>query len=355
MNEVTPSKMKFKKIFHIVTLVALLATGLPLMAARHAVVYNSGTSSWTDLGTLPGDTYLRGLAINSGGTAVGQALLPTTPSARAFSYSGSMSELAELGTLQDYCEATGINTSGQIVGMCAQETSGGDHPTYAPPHAVVWNSGAITDIDTSGSSGFSLAHAINDAGTIVGESLFGVANMRAVHAFKYVSGTTTDLGTLGGPESVAYSINTGGTIAGTSQTASDGWHLFKYSGSTMTDLGKPPLSGCSSVNGDFPVSIDDSSNIAGTSCLQSWYYDTSFHIIPVLSGDTASEVYSISNGVVVGWGLLSRHPWSFTISGAVMVDLGTAKTDGGSWDWVDAMAISSSGQIVGFAGLNSDI
>jgi probable HAF family extracellular repeat protein len=315
----------------------LALIGLPLTAARHGVVYNG--SSWTDLGTLSGDVYSRALATN-GTTIVGHTASPRL----AFTYNGSMSALADLQC--SFSEAKAINSSTTSVGYSA----------FSPPscptwHAVFWNGGSITDIDPlSSTSGWSVAHGINGSAVIVGESVFSTNG--PVHAFKYTS-SMTDLGTLGGRESVAYSINTASTVAGTSQTASDGWHLFKYTGSTMADLGKPPLSACS--YGDFPVSIDDSSNIAGTSCPQAWYYDSSFHTIPLLSGDTASQAYSISNGVVVGWGYPSRHPWSFTISGAVLVDLGTAKTGGGSWDWVNAMAISSSGQIVGFAGLNSDI
>jgi probable HAF family extracellular repeat protein len=51
------------------------------------------------------------------------------------------------------------------------------------------------------------------------------------HAFLYVSGAFTDLGTLSGGSSVAYAINDSNQIVG----ASDG-HAFLYQNGVMTDL-----------------------------------------------------------------------------------------------------------------------
>jgi probable HAF family extracellular repeat protein len=47
----------------------------------------------------------------------------------------------------------------------------------------------------------------------------------------------TDLGTLGGTESIATAISASGEITGGSTNASNVYHAFLYSNGTMTDLG----------------------------------------------------------------------------------------------------------------------
>jgi len=47
----------------------------------------------------------------------------------------------------------------------------------------------------------------------------------------------TDLGTLGGTESLARGINDSGQVVGYSATASGHWYAFLYYGGTMADLG----------------------------------------------------------------------------------------------------------------------
>jgi probable HAF family extracellular repeat protein len=63
-----------------------------------------------------------------------------------------------------------------------------------------------------------LAFAINDSQTIVGQSLFANGN---AHAYSWTqTAGVTDLGTLGGSESSALSVNNKGWIVGTSLTTS---------------------------------------------------------------------------------------------------------------------------------------
>ena len=47
----------------------------------------------------------------------------------------------------------------------------------------------------------------------------------------------TDLGTLGGRESLAFAANERGQIVGTSETARRRWHAFVWESGKMTDLG----------------------------------------------------------------------------------------------------------------------
>jgi probable HAF family extracellular repeat protein len=76
----------------------------------------------------------------------------------------------------------------------------------------------VTDIGTFGGT-FSEAVGINDNGLVAGSSL--LAGDAVIHAFVWQKGVTTDLGTLGGPNSVAPEVeqpNSRGEVAGFSDT-----------------------------------------------------------------------------------------------------------------------------------------
>src|SRR5438128_10677206 len=56
-----------------------------------------------------------------------------------------------------------------------------------------------------------------------------------------VTYTVSDLGTLGGSQSLAWDINDSGQIVGESTTADGETHAFLYTGGTMTDLAALPF------------------------------------------------------------------------------------------------------------------
>src|SRR5215216_2801535 len=58
-----------------------------------------------------------------------------------------------------------------------------------------------------------------------------------VHAFLCTHGQMTDLGALGGSESIAYDVNPTLDVVGLAATASGQRHAFLYSGGSMQDLG----------------------------------------------------------------------------------------------------------------------
>jgi probable HAF family extracellular repeat protein len=120
-----------------------------------------------------------------------------------------------------------INSRAWIVG--GSENGEFDPLTgYPQVRAVLWKHGKIHDLGTFGGNE-SVAYAINDAGDVVGfasntipDSLnvdmfaFGATQ---THAFLWKDGAIHDLGTLGGPDSIAFNVNERGQIAGDSFTS----------------------------------------------------------------------------------------------------------------------------------------
>ena len=109
-------------------------------------------------------------------------------------------------------EAWDINERGQVVGVA--NTKAVAKESEPIDHAVLWQSGKVSDLGTLGGQG-SAAAAINSRGQVV-----GWADTKAKdddgyylwHAVLWQSGRIRDLGTLGGPRSAAFAINAHGQV-----------------------------------------------------------------------------------------------------------------------------------------------
>ena len=126
-----------------------------------------------------------------------------------------------------------INERGQIVGSSEDESG---EPIS---HAFLWQNGETTDLGSLGGKD-SVAAAINDGGQIVGTSATRARDELGgwiFHGFVWQNGTMTDLGTLGGPGSAAYAINDRGQVAGVSHTEAREDHAFLWQDRKMRDLG----------------------------------------------------------------------------------------------------------------------
>jgi probable HAF family extracellular repeat protein len=187
----------------------------------HAVLWQSGSSTATDLGSLAGGDSIA-WSINNAGEVVGS--------------SGADGFLWKNGTMTDLGALTPwrINNSGMIVGS-ARTASGDTHAFLWRPTTPNGTTGVLTDLGTLGGT-YSEFLGINDAGQVVGGSSTATGTE---HAFLWQNGTMTDLGTPEGAKgsSAAYAINSSGQVAGSATFKNNSGYAALFQGGRWTDLG----------------------------------------------------------------------------------------------------------------------
>lgn len=153
--------------------------------------------------------------------------------------------VTDLGMLSgaNSAKVSDINKSGQIVGTSAN-------------HAFLWSNGVMTDLGTLG-GGVSMAYSINDSGVVVGEAATSSSEM---HAFVWQNGVMKDLG-VAGETSAARGINSKGDIVGVAYAKNVRGGAVLWSGGQKQSLGDLGPSG----SGSTAISINDKGQIAGVS------------------------------------------------------------------------------------------
>jgi len=272
----------------------------------------------TELGTLGGTTSTAA-GMSRTGNVVGTSTLVGDATSDSFIYAnGTMTDLGTLGG--SYGLADGANSSGAVVGY-----------SYPPGNLqidpFVNSNGTMTDLGTLGGvGGFSVAKAVNDAGTIIGDSITAGG---APHAFIYSNGVMTDMGTLGGTMAYAHGINSSGTIVGDSTLLGDAQlDGFVYSNGTMTDLNTPS----ETAKYGAARAINDAGTIVGSSIVitsgyaHAFIYSNGKFTDPgTLGGTMASAVAINTSGTIVGSSSLpgDSQTDSFVYSNGLMSDLNT--------------------------------
>jgi probable HAF family extracellular repeat protein len=309
-----------------------------ILAAAAFIAGASPIYTLTDLGTL-GGSYAMATGVNASGQAVG---VMTTPygSMNAFTSSGSsLTNLTANSTVATDGQAEGINNAGQVAGT---QYIGGQ--TYA----TVWNNGVATAVGGAGS----YAMAINNSGGVAGM----LVNNGQGNAFVSENGTVIDLGTLtGGSWSAAYGLNDAGQAAGYGMAANGDFSAFIWTpGQGYSILGT--LGGANS----YAMAINNAGVAAGSAQVSSGYMHAfvsnggSMEDLGTLGG-SVSYAYGINDlGNVVGYSSTTGNAAmdGFIEEGGVMYDINALLIDAPGWVITGLYGINDSNQVVGVGVLN---
>ena len=197
----------------------------------------------------------------------------------------------------------------------------------------------------------SIADNINNFGVAIG--LAHYAGDPATHAFIFDNGQSTDLGTLGGRDAVAYGINDQNQVVGVSSTLYGNQHAFLYSNGTIADLGNILSAGGNST----AYAINNAAQIVGPSDTDSKVSPHAFlkdgnSVTDLGSFGGQSIAYDINNfGQVVGtsYTALNANSYAYLYTNGTMINLGTL---GGSSS--SAGGLNDLGQVVGRSNIAGD-
>ena len=215
------------------------------------VIHGSADQSGTNGGY---ESYL--LAINNSGVMLGGIAYIDGGASGSDSFARS-SKFVNTNLYFGRGGVSAINDSGEIVGYGWSDSEYFVPAMWANPSVVGGPTSILPTLKGYDCGG--MASGINDAGTIVGNSVSCAAS-GPIRATRWsAQGAATDLGTLGGAESAAYSINTAGYIVGWAAPANNLQHAVVWGPTTKAfDLGT--LGGKNS----FAGGINEAGDVVGS-------------------------------------------------------------------------------------------
>jgi probable HAF family extracellular repeat protein len=258
--------------------------------------------------------------------------------------------VTDLGTLGgNSAIAYGMNDRGQVVG--ASEIGKIGTPESACPqcpikHAFLWERGQMTDLDGANARD-SVAYSINYAGQIAGVYS---DHDRETTGFLYAAGAVTELSKI--PHGTVSAINFAGQIiGGLLPDNSSSLQAFLWNAGTVTNLGTLGGTGSQARAINDSGQIAGSANLDGNSATHAFLYSgAGLTDLGTLGGKDSTAFGINSVGQVVGSSQTagSGPSHAFVYSGEAMTDLGTL---GGLDSQADG--INNSGLIVGWSRIPS--
>jgi probable HAF family extracellular repeat protein len=269
-------------------------------------------------------------------------------------------------------EATRITDNGLIAGDSQNGETDPLIPGFPQIRAVLWKQGEMIDLGTLDGGYESITGSVNSQGQVVGLASNGIPDPDSMvglgyqaRAFLWQNGAMQDLGTLGGPDAVAFLVNERGQVAGNSYTSFDPSErcaqleigplttgAFLWEKGTMKDLGH--FGGTCT----FAVDLNNRGQVVGASALAGdqgqhpFLWDGKGLIdLSTFGGDSGNAVAINEAGDAVGWATypdqtLRAALWSH---GKGIKDLGTLA----DYPLSSAVDINASGQVLGVA-FNND-
>jgi probable HAF family extracellular repeat protein len=225
-----------------------------------------------------------------------------------------------------------ISANGLMAGVAENGEIDPLIPGFPELRAVLWQNGGIIDLGTLPEGGYeSFANAVDSRGQVVGIALNTVPDAYSMTGFAYQTraflwqnGVMQDLGTLGGPDAMATSINERGQIVGVS-----------YTSSTPTQAEPCVLSGFGLTTGAFL-----------------WENGKMVSLGSLGGTCTLANFAPNGRGQIVGEGSLTGDQ----DASAFLWEHGSIRQLGGSFGghFTGAIAINDRGEAIGFATLPGD-
>jgi probable HAF family extracellular repeat protein len=316
-----------------------------LLAAAGASIHAQG-QSMTDLGILLGGNYSQPQAVSTNGAVVVGHADNNNGQNRAFRWTGGV--MTDLGTLGgNYSIAKAVSADGAVVvGNAANNLN--------QNRAFRWTGGFMTDLGTLVGGNYSYGETVSaDGAVVVG---YANNNLNQDRAFRWTSADgMTDLGTLSGALSsygVAVSAD-GAVVVGNAFNNVGQSRVFRWTGGVMSDLGN--IGGNDSIANAVSA---DGAVVVGYANLANNHY----HAFRWTSADgmtdlgtlggtfSYADAVSADGAVVVGYATNNLNQnRAFRWTGGVMTDLGTL-----SGDLSYAQDVSADGSVVvGYANLDN--